>query len=265
MAANSALRGAQYVAPWWRGGSVFWALMWFILRDFLRSPWLALNMLSLAGVQLFLLGPDPSRSQFFSVVYLVTLLLAGLNTMGIFSRANSAQTYAILARPVSRGNYTTASMLAAWLVSIAGYVVTVVLAYLRFGPQMHQASDPGWFTLSTFLAASIPIVVGVTFAVSLMALLSAFVAPFFVRLGVLAVIVLLVMAFDPRSFPIEAARPLVDKIPPLLGPIAGALRYAIDSPPDAIAIASVIILAAYTTTLLALVLWLSSRREVELD
>lgn len=262
--AAPAFQQPLYTPKWLRGTATFGALIWFILHDFLMSFWVYANLFVLLLAQVWLSGDTPSRERFFNVAYLTTMLLAAINTAGILSRANHPHTYPILARPVSRTTYVTACMVAAWLVSIAGYVITILLTIFRYGPPLH-AGAASWLNLTTLQMGSVPVVVACTFAVSLLALLSNFVSPFWVRLAALGIIGLLVMAFDPRTFPIDQLRPLVEKIPPLLAPIAGALRYATDPQPDPIATASILIVAAYTTTLLALVLWLSTRREIVLE
>jgi hypothetical protein len=155
-------------------------------------------------------------------------------------------------------------MFAAWTVTMLGYLVMSALTYVRFGPPFNSPS-PDWLDLTTYLGASVAVVVGLTFAVSLLSLLSAFVTPFGLRLLILAIIAFFVMAFDPRTFPLPFLSPIIEHVPPMLAPIAGALRFATDTTPDALARASVIILAAYTSTILALVLWLSTRREIVLD
>jgi hypothetical protein len=234
------------------------------MRDFFRSAWVIFDVLAIILLQFFLPADNPTRAQFFSLVYLFMLGLSALNTMAIFSRANGTHTYAILARPVTRTAYIVASVSAAWLVSALGYLVVTALAFLRYGPPF-QAPILDWLSFSTYLSASIPMLVGIAFAVSLMSLLAAFVAPFWVRFLVLAIIAILVMSFDPRNFPIPFLQSFVERIPPLLAPIAGALRFATETPTDSLALASVIILAAYTSSILAIVLWLSTRREIVLD
>ena len=81
-------------------------------------------------------------------------------------------------------------------------------------------------------------------------------------LGILAIFV---MAFDPRTFPLPFLTPFIERMPPVLAPILGALHFATDPSPDSLAIASVAILAAYTSTILSIVLGCSTRREIVLD
>jgi hypothetical protein len=252
------------VPGWLRPFSIFGTLLRFVMRDFFRSPWAVFSALAIILLQFFLPAANPTRTQFFSLIYLFMLALSALNTMAIFSRANGSHTYAILARPITRTAYIVASISAAWLMSALAYLVVTALAFLRYGPPF-QTPAPDWLGFSAYLSASIPMVVGIAFAVSLMSLLVAFVAPFWVRFLVLAIIAILVMSFDPRNFPVPFLQSFVGHIPPLLAPIAGALHFATQTPIDALSFASVIILAAYTSTLLALVLWLSTRREIVLE
>lgn len=253
------------LVPWWlRGPSLFFTVFWFVVRDFIRSSWLYVNIAVILLVHLFMLGGDPKRGPYFGAAYMVMLALSSVNTLVIFSRANAAHTYSILARPVTRTTYIMASMLAAWCVSILSYAVFSALFFLRYGPPLHTPA-PDWLALQPYLGASIPVLVAITFMMSLMTLLAAFVSPFWVRLVVLGLITLLVMSFDPRTFPLPFMRGIIERIPPVLAPIAGALRFATESPPDSLARASLIILIAYTLTLQAFILWLSTRREVVLD
>jgi hypothetical protein len=265
---QSAIRNPQsairFVPGWLRPFSVFGTLLRFVMRDFFRSPWTVFNVLAIILLQFFLPDANPTRTQFFSLVYLFMLALSALNTMAIFSRANGSHTYPILARPVTRTGYIVASISAAWLVSALAYLVVTALAFLRYGPPF-QTAAPDWLGFPAYLMAGIPMVVGIAFAVSLMSLLVAFVAPFWVRFVVLAIIAILVMSFDPRNFPVPYLQGVVENIPPLLAPIAGALRFATETPATGLSIVSVIILAAYTSTCLALVLLLSIRREIVLE
>ncbi|MEO5954005.1 MAG: hypothetical protein ABIQ44_16200, partial [Chloroflexia bacterium] len=122
-----------------------------------------------------------------------------------------------------------------------------------------------WLTLGVLVSGALPVAVGTACVVGLMALISNFVSPFGVRLLVLGIIALGVMAFDPRSFPIENLRSLVAVMPPLLAPIVGAIRFATDVQPDAVARASLLVVAAYATTISGLVWLISSRREVVIE
>lgn len=253
-----------YVQGWLRGPAMFWTLTTFLLKDFVRSAWGVANLIIIAAAHLILFGDAPTRGQFFNSMYLVALGLAALNTAVVFARANHPHTYHILARPITRTAFITAALLASWVVSVAAYLLSALLVVLRYGPVFREDTT-GWLSAGALQAGSIALIVGMTFVVSLMALLSNFVSPFWVRFLVLGLIALLVMAFDPRSFPVEQARPWVKMVPPVLAPVFGAVRYATEPAPDALAIASIIVVASYATLILALVLWLSTRRELELE
>jgi hypothetical protein len=261
---ESARRPLHASPQWLRSASVFGTLALFVLRDFLRSPWLPFNLVAIVLGHLAFFGEVPARTDFFSSAYVMTLALAALNMSGILSRANHPHIYPILARGISRATYVSASMLVAWIVSTVGYVLTGLLVFVKYGWLLRE-DGLVWLDLSTWLNASLPVAVGVMFIVCLLALLANFVAPFSVRLTVLALITIGVMMFDPRSLPIEPLRPVAQFVPPLLAPVVGALRYATDTTPDSVAKASILILAAYASTILALVLWLSDRREAVIE
>jgi hypothetical protein len=112
---------------------------------------------------------------------------------------------------------------------------------------------------------SITIAVGAAFAVALMTLLSNFVSSFTVRMITLAVMTISVMAFDPRSFPVENLRPVMASIPPLFAPVIGAIQYAATPEPDTVARASLLTVAAFATTIIGIVWWLSARGEVAVE
>jgi hypothetical protein len=264
MAVAGGAEKPRFMPAWLRGSSLFFILLWFFVRDFCRSGWIALNIFAILSLQIFLPAVDPTRTRDFGLVYMFMLVLSAVNTMAIFSRINHSQTYAILARPVTRTTYVVTVIAASWVINTGIYLVVTAMSYLRYGPPFNTPA-PDWFGLSTYLGASIPVLVAITFAVSLMSLLAAFVSPFWLRLLILAVITLLVMSFDPRTFPFTFMQGIVEHIPHILAPIVGALRFSTDSPPDSAARASLIILSAYTSTILALVLWLSTRRELVLD
>jgi hypothetical protein len=122
-----------------------------------------------------------------------------------------------------------------------------------------------WRTPVTYLTGSVPIVVAAAFAVCVIALLSTLVASAGMRLFVVAIFALLVMSFDSRHFPIEALRPALERVPPVLAPVAGALKYATDTPPDQIAITSLTILSGYTLLLAFAALSLAAGRELNFD
>jgi hypothetical protein len=263
---ESAFKQPLYVPNRLRGASVFSTLTAFLLRDFARGPWLWLNLVGVLLTHLIFFGNAPNRAAFFAVTYITTLVLAALTTGSIFSRANHAHTYPILARRISKTTYVAAGMLASWLIGILAYGLAALLVLLRYGVFVPDGSTPPeWLNPGTLATGSLPVAVGVACVVALMTLVANFVSPFGVRLLVLGVIALGVMAFDPRSFPIENLRPFIQVTPPLLAPLVGALRFATDTHPDSVARASLLLVAGYTTTIIGLVWWLSSRREVVIE
>ncbi|MDQ3929829.1 MAG: hypothetical protein M3328_11890, partial [Chloroflexota bacterium] len=191
---------------------VFWTLTLFALRDFFRSPWIILHLLVLVGVQTLFFQYESGQSHFFLVEYITTLVLAAITAGVMLSRANRAATYPILARRVPRASFTGAIMLGAWLVPLAGYLLSSIAVYARFyGPWFSDAPHaPPWLASIDFLDNSLPVLAAALTAVGLVALLSSFISPSGVRLGLLAVLALLVMSFDSRNFPIEAVRPALD-------------------------------------------------------
>ena len=70
---------------WWRGISAFVTLLFFFLRDLMRSPWVWFNVVGVILAHLFFFANTPSRDSFFSVTYITTLLLSALTTAGTFS------------------------------------------------------------------------------------------------------------------------------------------------------------------------------------
>ena len=254
---------AEPASPTRHGDAPFGPLFWFAWRDYIRSPWLWINLVVLLVVQFFLLAQPPTREEFFGTAYLVALLLGGLNSAAIFSRADHPQTLAVLVRPVSRVAYVSALWLIAMLVTLAGYAVTLLAALLRHGPPLQGVNPVNEWMQSplVFLTGSLPIIAGAALSVSLLALLSNFVAPFGLRLVVLAIVALMVMSFDPRNFLIEQLRPVVQYLPPFVAPVAGALRFATDPVIDPLAAISLVMVSAYAVAILTVVLWLTSRRE----
>ncbi|HYP41794.1 MAG TPA: hypothetical protein VEX13_15660 [Chloroflexia bacterium] len=246
---------------------VFWNLAIFALRDFFRSPWIILHLLVLVGVQTLFFQYQSGQGHFFLVEYITTTILAAITAGVMLSRANRAETYPILARRVPRASFTGAIMLAAWLVAIVGYLLSSLAVYARFyGPWLSDAPvAPPWLVSIDFLDNTLPVAAAALTAVGLVALLSSFISPSGVRLGLLALLALLVMSFDSRNFPIEAVRPALDRFPPVLAPLAGALKYATENTPDAVATLSLGLLAGYAVVLVLLALWLSTRRELILD
>lgn len=263
---ESAFKQPMHVPGWLRWINTYWTLALFLMRDFVRSPWVWVNVVGVILTHLIFLGGAPDRPAFFAVVYVSTLVLATLTAAGIFSRSNHPHTYAILVRGISKAGYVTVCMLVAWLISVLTYGLAALLVFVRYAVLVPQdATPPQWLTPNVLLLGVLPVGVGAACAVGLMALIANFVSPFGVRLLVLGVIALGVMAFDPRSFPIENLRPFVSVMPPLLAPIVGAVRFATDVQPDAVARASLLVVAAYATTIIGLVWWLSSKREVVIE
>lgn len=268
----SDLRGATadpFRAPllmpaWWRGASTFVTLLFFFLRDFVRSSWVWFNVVGVVLDHLFFFANIPSRDSFFSVTYITTLLLSALTTAGIFSRANHPHTYPILARRISKTTFVAAGMFASWIIGMLTYVLAALLVVLRY-KVLASEGGPEWLTPSTLVLGSITIAVAATFAVALMTLLSNFVASFTVRMITLAVMTISVMAFDPRSFPIENLRPVMARIPPLFAPVIGAIQYAANADPDTVARASLLTVAAFATTIIGIIWWLSARGEVVVE
>ena len=248
-----------------RSRVVFWTLLGFVLRDFVRSPWVFFNLLALVGSHALFYKYSPGRAYFFGIEYASTMLLAAVTAGVMLGRANRAESYAILARPVPRASYTGAIVLAAWIVAIAGHLLTT-LVMLRFGTWQDPQSDQiNALTLLADWRGNLPVLVAATFAVGLIGLLSTFVSPSSVRLGMLALLALLVMSFDNRNFPISQLRPVLQEMPPVLAPVAGALKFATDPPPDSVATLSLTFLSAYAVLLIIFVLLLSGGRELVLD
>lgn len=257
-------RTPLFIPAWMRGISTFATLVGYFLRDLIRSPWIWFDLLGVLLVQLFFFANTPSRDSFFSVTYVTTLLLSALTTSGIFSRANHAATYPILARRVTKTSFVAAGMLTAWVIGMLTYVLASLLVALRY-KLLAADGGPAWLTPGTLVLGSITIAVGAIFAVALLTLLSNFVSSFTVRMITLAVMTISVMAFDPRSFPIENLRSIMARIPPLFAPVIGAIQYAANDQPDTVARASLLTVAAFATTLIGLVWWLSARGEVVLE
>jgi hypothetical protein len=252
------------VPAWWRGTSTFLTLLLLFLRDFVRSPWVWFNVGGVVLAHLVFFGNTPSRGNFFSVAYVTTLLLSALSTSGIFSRANHRHTYPILARRISKTSFVAAGMLASWIMGMLTYVLTGLLVMVRY-KVLAAGGGAGWLTWETMATGSVTIAVGAIFAVALMTLLSNFVSSFLVRMITLAVMTISVMAFDPRSFPIENLQPIMARIPPLFAPVIGAIQYASNENPDTVGRASVLTVAAFATTITGIIWWLSARGEVVVE
>jgi len=220
----------------------------------------------LVAIHLMLFDVSPTRSHFFGVQYASTILVAGIAAAGMFSRANRAEMYPILARSLSRVVVTGALMLAAWLVSVGAYLLSSAALLVRYGSWFEgNAPIDGWLDVPTFLYGSLPMLAVGVLAVSVVALLSTFVSPSVLRLIVLALIALLIMSFDNRNFPIEGIRPALQALPPVMAPVAGALRYATETSRDMVATVSLAMLVGYAFFLALAVLLLSAARETALD
>lgn len=249
-----------------RGPAPFWNLLGFIVRDYLRSPWPLVNVAVLVIVHSLFFNYQSDQGHFFAIEYTMVVVIAALTTATIFSRANRAEIYAILARPVRRIALTAAMLLASWLVSIFFHLISTLIESIRFGQMLNPGlEDLPWRNPVTHLTGLLPIMVAAAATVGLIALLSTFVSSSGLRLGILGALALLVMSFDSKNFPIEAFRPFLQQLPPVLAPAAGALKFATDSQPDSIATLSLGILALYALILLAVALWMASQRELILD
>lgn len=246
--------------------ALFFKVLGFILRDFFRSIWALLAVGALVGFHIVLFDASPTRDHFFGAQYTCTIVIAAIAAMGMFSRANRAEVYPILARPISRGALTGALMLAAWLVAVGSYLVSSAAVLVRYGSWFEgTASVTSWLDMPTFLYGSLPMLTIAVVAIGATGLLSTFVSPSLLRLLILTLVALLIMSFDNRNFPIEGLRPMLQALPPILAPVAGALRYATEQARDSVAVVSLGVLAGYAFFLALAVLWLSSTREAALD
>ncbi|MDQ6693273.1 MAG: hypothetical protein M3014_02490 [Chloroflexota bacterium] len=248
--------------------AVFWTLCRFFLSDFSRTGWVLLPIIILAGVHtLFFSQYRSDQTHFFGIEYSTMLLLAAITTAVLFARANRAETYAILAKPVSRVVLTGAILFASWLIVLLCHIVSTAIEWLRFGPLFAPpgAPDVSWRTPLIYAEGTLAVMVAAAFSVALVALLSSFVSPPGVRLSMLVILAALVMSFDNRNFPIESLRPIFQQFPPVLAPLAGALKYATQSPPDSVAIISLAMLAGYTFLLIVATLLTVAGRDLVLD
>lgn len=243
--------------------SVFWKLVGFTLRDYFRTPWVFLNLAILVLLHTLFFQYQSGQSHFFGIEYAAVIAWAGITTAVMLARANRAETYAILARQVTRASYTGAIMLSAWLVAALFYIVSMLFDYLRFSQLVTGQAPLAWRIPNNYLLGSLPELVVAAFAVCIVALLSSFVSGSWIRLFVMALIALLVMSFDSHNFPLEFMRPLLQMLPPVLAPIAGALKFTCQQ--DNIAVVSLGLLAGYTVLLVIIVLALVSGRELVLD
>jgi hypothetical protein len=154
-------------------------------------------------------------------------------------------------------------MLAAWLVSALAYAVSALFDLLYFSEWVTGQALLDWQTPANYSLGSLPVLVGAGFAVCLVTLLSTFVSTSAVRLGTMTLIAVLVMSFDARNFPVEVMRPFLQNIPPLLAPLAGALKFAVEQ--DNIATVSLAVLGGYSLLMLIIALVLAGTRELVLD
>ncbi|MEO6457361.1 MAG: hypothetical protein ABIO92_03665 [Chloroflexia bacterium] len=249
-----------------RGPAPFFTLLGFVLRDYFRCPWPLVNVAILVIVHSLFFNYRSNQSHFFAIEYAMVVVIAALTTASIFARGMRPETYAILARPVRRIALTGAMLLASWLISLFFHLISTLIESIRFS----QLLNPGleemlWRNPVTHLIGMLPIMVSVATTVGLIALLSTFVSSSGVRLGILGALAILVMSFDSKNFPIEAFRPFLQQLPPVLAPAAGALKFATESQPDSIATVSLGLLALYAFLLLVAALWMASQRELILD
>lgn len=249
-----------------RGPAPFWNLLDFVVRDYFRSPWPLVNLAILVIVHSLFFNYRSNQSHFFAIEYAMVVVISSLTTASIFARANRPETYAILARPVRRATLTAAMLLASWLIALFFHIISTLIESIRFGQWLNPGLDDMlWRNPVTHLTGMLPIMVAAAATVGLISLLSTFVSPSGVRLGILGALALLVMSFDSKNFPIETFRPFLQQLPPVLAPAAGALKFATESQPDSIATVSLGLLALYALLLLAAALWMASQREIILD
>jgi hypothetical protein len=242
---------------------VFWKLVRFALSDYFRTAWVFLNVAVLVAVHALFLTYKSGQGHFFGIEYAAGMLQAALTGTVMFSRSNRAESYAILARQVPRASYVGAIMLAAWLVSVLAYAISALFDLVYFSEWVTGQPLFEWQTPTNYALGSLPVLVGAAFAVCLVTLLSTFVSTSAVRLGTLTLIAVLVMSFDARNFPVEAMRPFLQNIPPVLAPLAGALKFAVEQ--DNIATVSLAVLGGYALLMLVLALSLAGTRELILD
>lgn len=242
---------------------VFWKLVRFTLSDYFRTAWPLLNLAIFVAVHTLFFTYKSGQSHLFGVLYVATMLQAALTTAIMFARSNRAETYSLLARQVPRASYIGAVMLAAWLVAALTYILSIVVDVVRFSEWLTGTPWFDWQTPENYAIGSAPVLLGAAFAVCLVTLLSTFVSSSPVRLGIMTLLALLVMSFDARNFPIEVARPWLQNVPPVLAPLAGALKFATEQ--DTIALVSLGMLGGYTLLMLVAALSLAGGRELILD
>lgn len=242
---------------------VFWKLVRFVLRDYFRTAWVFLNVAILVAAHALFFKYKSGQGHFFGIEYAATMLQAALTSAVMFSRSSRAELYAILARRVLRASYVGAVMLSAWLVAVLTYVISTLFDLVYFSEWVTGQPLGDWQTPTNYALGSVPVLVGAAFAVCLVSLLSSFVTSSAVRLGTMTLLAVLVMSFDARNFPVDTVRPFLQTIPPVLAPIAGALKFA--SEQDTIATVSLAMLGGYALLMLVLALVLSGTRELVLD
>ncbi len=246
-----------------RNPPVFGQLVRFTLRDYWRTAWPFLNLAILVAVHSLFFKYQSGQGHFFAVEYAATAGLALLSTAVVFARAGRAESYAILARQVPHAVYTGALMLSGWIIAGVGYLLSTLFDVLYFSRWITGQAPLEWRTPTNYLMGSIPVLVAAAFVVCLTALLSSFVTTSAVRLGIMATIAVLVMSFDSRNFPVDILRPYLQLVPPVLAPVAGALKFATE--PDNIAVVSLGLLAGYTFLMAAAAIVMSSNRELILE
>src|SRR5688500_8704004 len=249
-----------------RAVAPFFTLLSFVIRDYFRSGWPLVNVAILVILHSLFFNYQSNRSHFFAIEYAVVVVIAALTSAAIFARANRAETYAILARPVRRVTLTAAILLASWLITMLFHLISTLIEGIRFGSLLNPATEGTlWRNPVTHITAMLPMMVAAAATVGLIALLSSFVSSSGMRLGLLVALALLVISFDSKNFPIEGVKPLLQQLPPVLAPAAGALKFATEAQPDSIAVVSLALLAFYALILLAAARCISSQRELILE
>jgi hypothetical protein len=245
---------------------VFGKVFRFVLRDFLASAWPLVLVAVLVAVHVFLYTGTPTRRHFFGVQYTTTILMSALASAAFFGRAGRAEMYPILARPVPRATLTFALIMGASLVAVGVHLIGSAAVLVRYGPWLApQQPVTGWLDFLAFGQGSLPVVLVALLVVSGAALLSHFIASTAVRLVTLALVALLVMAFDSRNFPIEGLKDILGQLPPIIAPVTGALRFATEPSPDLATTYSLVALLAYALALTLSVVAISAGKETVLD
>lgn len=255
-----------------RGVSAFPHLFRFFMRDFSRSSAPIGLLIILLAADFLLFAGTPNRRELFTGLYIVTALAAIFSAAVFLSRANRHETHAIVARPISRASFFFALLFCSWLVAMIGYLLSALATIARFGGWLSTGNAEtvttplSYFTdPSVLLSSSVTMMALSAFVVGLASLLSPLVASAEARLVALVSIALLVMSFDSRNFPIVALRPLLEQLPPVLAPIAGALKYATDAPADNVAATSLLILITYAALLWLVATWIFTTRDLTFE